>query len=91
MTQYMYKGIPYTLPELCAASRRKQFAMQAAIEAEDWPLSFVIQDTDEREYLRQPGTIRHESGYNRTLTAPQKCGIIQSIKRIAQKIRREIK
>ena len=42
-------------------------------------------------YNRLPDTIRHESGYNRTLTAPQKCGIIQSIKRIAQKIRRERK
>ena len=82
MTQYMYKGIPHTLPELCAASRRKQLAMQAAIEAENWPLSFAIQDTDEREYLRPPDTISHEIGYNRTLTEPQKSGIIGSIKRI---------
>lgn len=71
------------------AYRAQQLAIAAAIDAGEYHKASDILHAGISPYMRPPDTIRHESGYNQTLTAPQKCGIIQSIKRIAQKIRRE--
>lgn len=73
------------------AYRMQQLAIEAAIDAGEYHKASDILHAGISPYMRPPDTILHETGYNRTLTEPQKCGIIQSIKRIAQKIRREIK
>jgi hypothetical protein len=94
-TLYTYHGIQYTYADLQAAYRRQQAETHKAIDCGNYRSACDINNKDVREYLPQmtaperSGTTRQQKSDKKTLTAPQKCGIIQSIKRIAQKIRRE--
>ena len=73
------------------AYRIQQLAIAAAIDAGEYEKASDILHAGIAHAPLVSVQAETETGYNRTLTAPQKCGIIQSIKRIAQKIRMEIK